>query len=102
MAENSTRKPYPSDLTDKQWAIIEALIPTYHGPGRHREVDLREIVNALIYLNRTGCQWRYLPHDFPDWNCVRYDFDKWTWDGTWQRINDLLREKVRLQVGRDP
>jgi putative transposase len=93
---------YPTDLTDAQWAILEPLFPGREGPGRPRELDLREVVNALLYLTRTGCQWRLLPKDFPNYNSVRYYFDTWTFDGTWERINTALREAVRVRAGRDP
>ena len=70
--------------------------------GRPTILDLREIVNALLYLTRTGCQWRLLPTDFPNWNTVRYYFDPWTLDRTLIRINDALRERARRKAGRDP
>ena len=70
--------------------------------GRPTIVDLREVVNALLYLTRTGCQWRLLPTDLPNWNTVRYYFDAWTLDGTFVRINDALREQARQKVGRNP
>ena len=72
-----------------------------HGP-RPTVIDLGEVVNALLYLNRTGCQWRLLPTDFPNWNTVRYYFDQWTLDGTFIRINDALRQRARQQAGREP
>jgi putative transposase len=93
---------YPTDLTDEQWALLESLLPKQTGPGRPRSVDLRAIVNGLIYLNRTGCQWRMLPLEYPGWTTVRYYFDKWTRDGTWQRVNETLRQQVRQRAGRDP
>lgn len=88
------RKPYPSDVSDQQWALIEPLFPRPHRrsrPGRPREVDLREVVNALFYHAREGCSWRALPHDFPAWNCVYHYFQQWNRDSTWQKILDLLR-----------
>ena len=93
---------YPTDLTDAQWEILEPLFPRRAGPGRPRALELREVVNALLYLTRTGCQWRMLPKDFPNYNSVRYYFDGWTFDGTWERINAALREAVRIRAGRDP
>ena len=93
---------YPTDLTDAQWKLIEPHVRATSGPGRPRTLDIREVVNAIFYLNRTGCQWEMLPRDFPNHNSVRYYFDKWTDDGTWQRINDRLREAARQQQGRDP
>jgi putative transposase len=97
-----TRKHYLTDLTDAQWAVIEPLIPAKTGPGKPRTVVVREILNALLYINRTGCQWRMLPGEFPPWQTVRYYFDKWTYDGTWQRIMDHVREQHRSNIPRDP
>jgi len=94
------RKPYPSDLTDAQWEIVRPLIPVYK-LGRPREVDLREVVNAILYLNRSGCQWDMLPHDLPAKSTVYEYFAQWRDDGTWQEILDALRQAVRLAVGKD-
>ena len=99
------RKPYPSDVTDQQWALIEALFPMpprRSRSGRPREVDLREVVNALFYHAREGCSWRALRHDFPAWNAVYHYFREWNADGTWQKILDLLRPLARAQAGRAP
>ena len=93
---------YPTDLTDEEWALIAPLIPSRRGPGRPRTVDLRQVVNALLYLVRTGCQWRMLPKDFPPWQTVRYYYDKWTADGTWDRMVTALRRTVRQREGRHP
>jgi putative transposase len=71
------------------------------GAGRPRELDLREVVNALLYLMRTGCHWRLLPKDFPNYNSVRYYVDVRTHDGTWERVNAALREAVRVRAGRE-
>lgn len=95
---------YPSDLTDAQWAIIEPLLPpagsgTASG-GRPVAVDKREIINALLYLNRSGCQWRMLPKDFPKWETVYWYFARWSKDDTWARINDALVQRVREAAGR--
>jgi putative transposase len=95
------RKPYPSDLTDAQWAIIEPLIPV-HRVGRPREVGMREVVNAIFYLNRSGCQWDMLPHDLPAKSTVYDHFAQWRDDGTWQEILDALRQQVRVADGHDP
>ena len=92
---------YPTDLTDAQWALLEPLLQRADGPGRPTELDLRTVVNALLYKNRTSCQWRMLPSDFPPHSSVRYYFDKWRHDGTWERINDSLRQAVRQELGRD-
>jgi putative transposase len=87
-------QPYPSDITDAQWKLIEPHLPVYPG-GRPRTTDLREVINAILYLVRTGCQWRYLPKDFPPKStCWRY-FDEWRHNGTLDIIHDTLRTKVR-------
>src|SRR5215211_3578019 len=96
------RKPYPSDLTDAQWALIEPLIPRAWPGGRPREADMREVVNALFYRTREGCTWRALPHDFPPWKTVYNYFQWFTWDGTWQHILNVLREDVRHDARRAP
>src|SRR5829696_3174980 len=95
------RKPYPSDLTDEQWAVIEPLIPV-PTTGRPREVDMREVLNAIFYLNRSGCQWDMLPHDLPARSTVYDHFRRWRDDGTWQEITDALRRQVRTAGGHDP
>ncbi len=84
---------YPTDLTDAQWEVLRSLIPQQTGPGRPRRVSLRAGVNALLYLERTGCQWRMLPKEFPGWTTVRYYFDTWTRTGTRRRLNDALRAR---------
>jgi len=93
---------YPTDLTDEHWAAIEPMV-TSMSPrgGRPTEIALRAIVNALIYKNRTGCQWRLLPADFPPMSSVRYYFDKWNGDGTFIKLNDMLRKSARKALGRD-
>ncbi len=93
---------YPSDVTDEQWEVMVPVLARNGVWGRPREVDLREVVNAIFYLVRTGCQWRSLPHDFPHPSSVRYYFDKWRDDGTWQDLNDILREQVRVAENRTP
>jgi putative transposase len=102
MHEPSNRRPYPTDLTDEEWAAIAPWVARPAGPGAPTQVDLREIVNALRYLNRTGCAWRHLPHEFPNYNTVRYYFDKWTWDGTFTRLAAALTVLDRTQAGREP
>ena len=96
------RKGYPSDLTDEQWAIIEPLIPASKHGGRPRQVDMREVLNTIFYLNRTGCQWDMLPHDLLPKSTVYDYFARLRDDGTWQRILDALRAGVRIAVGREP
>ena len=87
---------YPSDLSDAQWALIEPHLPVYPG-GRPRITDLRDVVDAIFYVLRTGCQWRFLPKDFPPKSTVWRYFDEWRSDGTLELIHDLLRTKVRTQ-----
>jgi putative transposase len=94
------RKPYPSDLTDGQWAVLEPLLPLPSRRGRPRTTDLRELVNALFYHAREGGSWRALPHDFPPWRTVSNYFQWWNGDGTWQTILDALRPQVRTHAGR--
>jgi putative transposase len=91
--EQPTRKPYPSDLTDAQWTILEPLMPAAHTPrgGRPREVDLRELVNTILYLNRSGCQWEMLPHDWLPKSTVYDYFARWRDDGTWVTLLNALR-----------
>ncbi len=105
-APKPTRKPssrcYPSDLTNQEWAILEPLIPPAKGGGRPRTTDMREVLNAIFYVDRTGCQWRALPHDFPTWSTVWSYFRTWRKDGTWQRMHTTLRERVRVKQGREP
>ncbi len=91
------RKPYPSDLTDEQWAIIEPLIPV-NTVGRPRTVDMREVLNAIFNLNRSGCQWDMLPHDLPAKSTVFRHFSEWRDDGTLQAIMDALRQFVELST----
>jgi putative transposase len=95
------RKAYPSDLTDQQWAIVEPLIPV-HRVGRPRIHDMREILNAIFYITRAGCQWDMLPHDLPAKSTVYDYFAQWKADGTWQKILDGLRAEVRVAGGHDP
>jgi putative transposase len=94
------RQPYPSDLTDAQWQLIAPLLPPAKPGGRPREVDIRAVANALFYLNREGCSWRALPHDFPHWRTVYDYFAAWNADGTWERVNAALRRQVRVAAGR--
>jgi len=97
-----TRKIYPSDLTDEQWQLIEPKIPPAKPGGRRRTVRLREVVNGVLYLSRTGCSWRQMPHDLPPWGTVHYYYRRFRLDGTWQKIHDALREDVRKKVGKEP
>lgn len=95
------RKAYPSDLSDVEWLILEPLIPPAKSGGRPRKVCIREVVNAIFYVLRSGCAWRMLPHDFPAWQTVYGYFRRWRKDGLWAQMNAALREMVRVQAGRD-
>jgi putative transposase len=92
---------YDTDLTDEQFALIEPLLPRRKHTGRP-PADLRQVINAILYLLRTGCQWRMLPHDFPPWSTVHTWFRLWRQDGTWQCLHDALVPVVRLHEGRHP
>lgn len=96
------RKAYSTDLTDAQWVILEPLMPAPKKCGKKRQVDLREVVNAILYISRTGTQWRNLPHDFPPKSTVWDYFKRFKEDGTLTRIVDALRRRVRVAAGRDP
>lgn len=96
------RRDYPSDLTDAEWKILQPLIPPAKEGGRPRTTDMREVLNAIFYIDRTGCQWRALPHDLPPWSTVWSYFRVWRNDGTWERIHTALREQVRLSLGCEP
>ncbi len=96
------RKQYGSDLSDREWEAIYPLIPVNQGAGRKMVLDLREVLNAIFYVVRTGCQWRDLPGDFPNWNSVYYHFRKWVKDGTWRAINAALCKLARQKDGRNP
>jgi len=93
---------YPTDLTDAQWRTIAPLIPPAKPGGRHREVDMRAVINGIFYIVRAGCAWRMLPKEYPPWGTVYYYFARFKKDGTWQRIHDALRTRVRVQNGRNP
>ena len=97
----SLRRPYPSDLSDAEWQILEPLLPIVKAGGRHRGYAMREILNAIQYLLRGGNSWRSLPHDLPHWQSVYHYFRSWKQDGTWLRIHDHLHEEVRQQMGRN-
>lgn len=93
---------YPSDLTDEQWQVIEPLLPKRSKVGAPQTVDRRRLLEGILYVNRSGCSWRSLPHDFPNWNTVYGVFWCWRLDGTWQEIHDRLRADVRRAAGRKP
>ncbi len=100
---STPRQSYPSDLSDGQWQQIAAVLPGAKGgrTGRPRTYALREIWNAIFYQARTGCAWRYLPHDLPPWGDVWDHFCRWRDDGTLELVHDALRAEVRLQSGRE-
>lgn len=93
-------KKYASDMTDEQWALIEPLIPVYKW-GRPRELDMRSVVNAIFYIDKTGCQWEMLPKEYPNYNSVYHHFARWSREGVWEDMNTVLREQVRLEDGRE-
>lgn len=93
-------KGYPSDLSEQEWQVIEPLLPQQR-TGRPRKYSQRQMLNALLYLLRSGCAWRMLPHDLPPWQAVYAYFRKLESDGTWIRLNDALRERERLRQGRE-
>jgi putative transposase len=95
-------REYPSDLTDEQWQLIEPLLPKPSRVGRPRTVCRRRIVDAILYVVRTGCQWRQLPHDFPKWGTIYDLFWHWRTHGIWERIHSALREQLRRAEGRKP
>lgn len=96
----NARKRFTTDVTASQWKRIVPLIPPAKPGGRPRSTDMREVVNAMFYITRTGCAWRMLPHEFPPWRTVYEFFKTWRDDGTFERMNARLREKVRQQNGR--
>lgn len=99
--QTQPRKAYATDLTDEQWAILEPLVPPSKHGGRPREVNVREVINTILYLNRAGCQWDMLPHDLLPKSTVYDYFAQWRNDGTWQRMVDALRAWVRSAAGRE-
>jgi transposase len=98
----SARRGYPSDLTDAQWALIEPLLPEPNTDGRREKHPRREIVNAILYVVRSGCPWRYLPADLPPWQTVYWYFTRWEEAGVTEKLLATLRIKARVQQGRQP
>ena len=96
------RKRYPSDLTDEEWGELAPVFPPAKPGGRPRTVDLREVINGILYVLRSGCSWRMLPHDLPPWETAYKYFRQWSKDGTWEHIHGVLRTKVRAAEGREP
>ncbi len=107
MEGQKTRKAYPTDLKDKEWAKIEHLVPQQRSGGggtqggRPPKYDRREIMNALFYMTKAGCTWRMLPHDLPPWEVVYMYFSQWRDEGVFERINEVLRKQVRIEAGKD-
>jgi len=94
---------YDTDLTEEQWALVEPFVRAmYGGLGPYHKISRRAIVNAILYQNRTGCQWRLLPHEYPNWHTVRHYYDRWREDGTWERLNEALNIRVRQRAGKEP
>jgi putative transposase len=96
------RRAYQTDLSDAEWSYIEPHIPAPKAPGRPRLHPLREILDAIFYVLKSGCAWRLLPHDFPPWKTVHHYLRTWRKDGTWESIHAALRKRVRVRMGRDP
>lgn len=97
-----TRAAYPTDLSDEHWAIVSPFMPEQKPRGRNIEVDLREVVNAILYVNRAGCQWDMLPHDFPNYKTVNWYYNLWRCEGRWDKLMASLRDSVRATVGKAP
>lgn len=95
------RLRYPSDLTDAEWALVAPLIPPSRSGGRQREVDVRQVLNGILYVLETGCPWRHLPKDLPPRSTCHASFQLWTWDGTLERLHHHLYERAREQAGRE-
>jgi|SRR5579884_1191190 len=97
----SERPRYPSDVTEREWAVLEPLIPAPKPGGRPASYARREIVNGIFYVVRTGCSWRALPHDLPPWPIVYHYFRRWRDEGTWEQVHGVLRGQLRVRLGRD-
>lgn len=96
------RMPYPSDVTDEEWAILEPLLPGEKPGGRAQEIKRREILNAILYVLRSGCPWRMMPHDLPRWFTAAAYFRLWKQQGVWEQVNAALRRDLRVEMGREP
>ena len=95
-----SKEPYPSSFTDKEWALIRPLLPGPHKLGRPPRYTQRSVVEAILYIVRSGCGWRMMPHDLPPWRLCYYYFMTWRKAGLWQKIHDSLRDAVRLKSGK--
>jgi putative transposase len=96
------RKPYPTDLSDAEWKYIEPHLPTPRAAGRPRRHSLREILDAIFYIVKSGCAWRLLPHEFPPWKTIHHYFRTWRINGTWEKLHAALRNRLRVRLKRDP
>ena len=97
-----SRRAYPTDRSDAEYGCLEPYLPVPSRPGRPRVHPLREILDAILYAIRSGCAWRLLPHEFPPWQTTYHYFRRWRLDGTWERLNAALRERLRVRAGREP
>jgi putative transposase len=95
-----TRQAYATDLSEREWKLLEPLVPPAKPGGRKRDVNMREVLNGIFYILRSGCSWRLLPHDLPAWQTVYGYFNRWRLDGVWEAMNDALRQSVRQADGR--
>jgi transposase len=102
MCEPASRKRYPSDLTDAQWQLIEPFIPKVSEDATVPTIERRELVNAILYVLRTGCSWRQMPHDLPNGKTAHHYFRIWSKQGIWEPIMTHLRQRVRTKIGREP
>ncbi len=102
MLARMRRKPYPTDLSDEEWTYLKAYLPTAKPYGRPRLHSPREILDAIFYIVKSGCAWRLLPHDFPQWWTVYHYFRTWRSDGLWERMHQAVRQRLRVRLGRDP
>lgn len=95
------RKRYPSDLKDAEWELLAPHVPEAGSGGRPRQVKMREVLNAIFYVLKSGIQWDMLPHDLPPKGTVYHYFNEWRKDGTWERLNTALRGELRVELGRE-
>jgi putative transposase len=96
------RQPYPSDLSDAEWAVLAPLVPAVHPGGRPRKHADRDLLDAMLYVLRGGIAWRALPHEYPTWQTVYHYFRLWRLDGSWERLNAHLCATTRVRAGRSP
>jgi putative transposase len=102
MGAAASKRVYPTDMTDAEWQWIKDFLPPEKGGGRHRDTDMRAVVNGIFYLLRAGCSWRMLPKEYPPWQTVYEYFSQWRKDGTLTQLHAALRREVRVEAGRDP